>query len=233
MSSADRLPEPDPAGRPDVHLARVAPGLAHAERHAGVLSAAERARLARFAVAADRDRYLAAHVALRILLGERLGQRPEDVPITHAACAGCGGPHGRPVVPGNPVHFSLSHAGEFFVIALSDHAVVGVDIEHVPPRPLPGALHPEEEDELALLAPADRPAAFARAWTRKEAVLKALGTGLQSDPTTLLLGTAPTPRPHPAWHLTPIPTPPSYAATRADPRPPKRPGFLQESKEGA
>ncbi|MFE9482387.1 4'-phosphopantetheinyl transferase family protein [Streptomyces spororaveus] len=80
------------------------------------------------------------------------------------------------------------------MIALSDHAVVGVDVERVPARPLTGALHPEEEDELALLNPADRPAAFARAWTRKEAVLKALGAGLQTDP-------------------------PSYAATRADPLP--------------
>ncbi|MEU3774622.1 4'-phosphopantetheinyl transferase superfamily protein [Streptomyces sp. NPDC032472] len=233
MSSADRLAEPHPVGRPDVHLARVAPGLAHAERHAGVLSAAERARMARFAVAADRDRYLTAHVALRILLGRRLGQRPEDVPITHAACAGCGGPHGRPVVPGNPVHFSLSHAGEFFVIAFSEHAAVGVDVERVPPSALPGALHPEEEAELALLAPADRPAAFARAWTRKEAVLKALGTGLQNDPTTLLVGTAPTPRAHPAWHLTPIPTPPTYAATRADPLHTEQSGSLRGPWHGA
>ncbi|GAA2648278.1 hypothetical protein GCM10010425_69300 [Streptomyces spororaveus] len=77
-------------------------------------------------------------MALRILPGERLGERPEDVPVTHAACVGCGGPRGRPVVPADPVH---------------------------------------------------------------------LGAGLQTDPTTLLLGTAPTPRAHPAWHLTPIPTP--------------------------
>ncbi|GAA2648273.1 hypothetical protein GCM10010425_69290 [Streptomyces spororaveus] len=37
MSSADALPEPLPTGLPDVHLAPVAPGLAHAERHAGIL----------------------------------------------------------------------------------------------------------------------------------------------------------------------------------------------------
>ncbi|MEU7282390.1 4'-phosphopantetheinyl transferase superfamily protein [Streptomyces sp. NPDC045431] len=191
------------------------PRQAHAERNAGILSAAERARLARFARAEDRDRFLAAHVALRILLGERLGQRPEHVRIHQAPCAGCGGPHGRPVVPGNPVHFSLAHAGDLFVIALSERAVVGVDVERIPAHVLPGALHPAEEAELALLPAAERPAAFARAWTRKEAVLKARGTGLRTDPTTLLVGTAPTPLPDPAWHLTPIPAPPPYTATRA------------------
>lgn len=39
-------------------------------------------------------------------------------------------------------------------------------------------LHPRERDAILALPPADRTAAFYRCWTRKEAVLKALGRGL-------------------------------------------------------
>jgi 4'-phosphopantetheinyl transferase len=39
-------------------------------------------------------------------------------------------------------------------------------------------LHPEERAEIRSAAPAARAEAFARVWTRKEAYLKALGTGV-------------------------------------------------------
>jgi len=45
-----------------------------------------------------------------------------------------------------------------------------------------------ERAALARLALPERPAAFLRAWTRKEAWLKALGTGLAREPDTVEAG---------------------------------------------
>ncbi|URN13561.1 4-phosphopantetheinyl transferase [Streptomyces radiopugnans] len=75
-----------------------------------MLSEEERARCAAFVREADRDRYRVAHTALRLELAAVLGTDPAAVPLTREPCPLCGGPHGRPAVPGNPVHFSLSHA---------------------------------------------------------------------------------------------------------------------------
>lgn len=147
--------------------------------------------------AADRWTYAAGHVALRRLLGARLGLAPQAVRFTRRPCAGCGGPHGRPeVAGGGDVRFSLSHSGDFALIAIATEPV-GVDIERVPAAETADSvsevLHPYEAAELAAL-PADlRPAAVTRAWTRKEAYLKGTGAGLSRSTTLDYLGTGPTP----------------------------------------
>ncbi|MDI3422650.1 4'-phosphopantetheinyl transferase family protein [Streptomyces luteolus] len=219
-------------GLRSVRLGRVAAESAAALRHEHLLDPGERQRLGRFRRAADRDRYRAAHVGLRVLLGEVLGVSPEAVPFARERCAGCGGPHGRPVVPGNPVRFSLSHAGDCYLIVVSDPAVaVGVDVEAVPEPAaldgLTGALHPAEAKELRALRPEQRPAAFARCWTRKEAVLKAEGSGLHREPAGLHVGVAAEPalqHPAPAFRalrLLTVPSPDGYAASCAVMAPPQ------------
>ncbi|MGW3008201.1 4'-phosphopantetheinyl transferase family protein [Streptomyces sp. NPDC001219] len=163
------------------------------ESAASALSPEERARAAAFRRAEDRNTYLVTHVALRMLLGGFLGAEPSRVPLERDPCPLCGGPHGRPVVRGNPVHFSLSHTGHLGLIALAA-VPVGADIEAVPG---PGsvldvatALHPDETAELTACREEERGAAFARVWVRKEAYLKGLGTGLGRDPSLDYLGTA-------------------------------------------
>lgn len=84
------------------------------------------------------------------------------------------GPAGKPCAPGGR-GFSLSHSGEFAVIALDD-AAVGVDIE--PPRvPAPALLRRAltEEEQRYAAGDAQR---FTWLWTRKEAALKWAGCGL-------------------------------------------------------
>lgn len=91
---------------------------------------------------------------------------------------------GRPLVlaPGG-LHVSLSHAEAVVAAAVCRDAPVGVDVERL--RPLPErdalartALSAGERQALAALPDELRDARLLRFWTRKEAVAKALGTGL-------------------------------------------------------
>jgi 4'-phosphopantetheinyl transferase len=124
--------------------------------------------------------------AARIVLADALDLDPARVPISRR-CAHCGhATHGRPTVTGGAaISFSLSHSGAFGVVAVADGDVrVGVDVEEVRPRGHLDALAARvlnDEEHAAWLAlddADDRLRAFLRAWTEKEAYVKALGTGI-------------------------------------------------------
>ncbi|WP_420718027.1 4'-phosphopantetheinyl transferase family protein [Streptomyces sp. H34-S4] len=203
---------------PDLWAARVSLYADRARELEGMLDDAERARLQGLRRAEDRDQYRVAHVALRQLLGSRLGQDPAQVRFVREPCPGCGGPHGRPAVPGVPLHFSLSHAGDAVLVAFAD-TPVGVDVEERPSASvaaeLTEALHPAERAELSALPAAERPAATARCWTRKEAYLKGVGIGLGDHPDRTYVGTGAAPTAPPGWAVTDVPAPPGYVAARA------------------
>ncbi|MEV8019154.1 4'-phosphopantetheinyl transferase superfamily protein [Streptomyces sp. NPDC086554] len=186
-----------------------------------VLDAEERRRAAALRRPADREVYVAAHTALRQHLGRYLSVEPAAVEFVRLPCPGCGGPHGRPVVAGGAgPHFSLSHTGGLALLAFADRPV-GVDIELLPAAStvddVAASLHPRERAELAALPAPERPLAFARCWTRKEACLKGTGAGLAGDGlTALLVGTGPAPTPVPGWTVKDVATvPEGYAAAVA------------------
>jgi 4'-phosphopantetheinyl transferase len=139
---------------------------------ADTLSPSERERAARYRVEPARRSFVAARVALRRVLGERLGLAPADVPLAD-------GDLGRPGVAGGRVSFNVSHSGAIGLIAVADgERRVGVDVEQVRPDTDFPVLaerffHPAEAAAIG-----DRRDAFFRCWTRKEAVVKALGLGL-------------------------------------------------------
>jgi 4'-phosphopantetheinyl transferase len=82
----------------------------------------------------------------------------------------------------------VSHAEKLVTVALSTAAPVGVDIEWVG-RDIPveelaaAALTATEQD--AIRRSGDPTGAFLAAWTRKEAVAKALGLGLELKPSAI------------------------------------------------
>ncbi|GLF95960.1 4'-phosphopantetheinyl transferase family protein [Streptomyces yaizuensis] len=207
-----------PPGVERVWFGRVTELAADALAHRQVLDAGERARLDGFLRPVDRDAYAVGHVALRRLLGARLGVEPAEVVMERRPCAHCDKPHGRPVVPGDPVHFSLSHTAGGVLIALAATAV-GVDIEGRPSASavddIAGQLHPRERAELAGFASEERQWAFARCWTRKEAYLKATGAGLTEDLSLTHVGAGPVPAGVPGWSITDVRTDPGYAAAVA------------------
>ena len=210
--------QPVPDGAADVRVLRVSAHAEAAVRDLPHLSEEERVRGAAFRLQADRDRYHVAHTVLRHELAARLATTPSAVTLTRADCPLCGGPHGRPSLPGDPLHFSLSHAGDLVLLAFAP-TPVGVDVEAHPEAhvvaDVSGALHSREQAELAVLPAAGRAAAFARCWTRKEAYLKGTGTGLGEAPSVTYVGTSRTPVPPRGWSITDVEVPDGYAAALA------------------
>lgn len=207
-----------PEALPEVLILRVSENAGRAARELDCLSGEERARADAYRRQEDRDRYHVAHTALRRELARRIGASPSDVPLVRADCPTCGGPHGRPGLAGDPLHFSLSHAGDLVLLAFA-RVPVGVDGEVEPElsvvAEVSGALHRRERDELGALPARLRPAAFARCWTRKEAYVKGTGTGLAEEPSVTYVGTSDRPAAPPGWSIGDVAVPAGYAAAWA------------------
>jgi len=145
----------------------------------GHLDPAERTRAARMADPDRAARFVVGRGRLREVLGGLMGCAPRDVPLAQTA-------RGKPVLAegaaGRGPAFNLSHAGGWAALVAGAHGLaLGIDIE--PHRPIsPGlpdrVFSPDERADLAALPPGDRQAGFFNGWTRKEALLKALGAGL-------------------------------------------------------
>ena len=161
------------------------------------LSADEIARGARFAFEGLRRRHLASHVALRAILAQQTG-------LPAATLVFGAGPFGKPFLqaPAACV-FNMSHSDDVAVIAVAPDAVagteIGIDVEVL--RPMRDAIalaernFTEAEQRELLAAPADlRDLAFMRGWTRKEACLKAIGSGLSIPPDQVDAGLQPAQR---------------------------------------
>jgi 4'-phosphopantetheinyl transferase len=153
---------------------------------AALLAAADRERAGRFRRVEDRDRTIVAWALVRILLGDLLGQDPADVAIERH-CVRCGsGDHGKPLLADTAagLHFSLAHSGPHVVVAVSRAGPVGVDVEYLKPttdyRPMIRRTLTADE-AVAFHAGGARPLDFLRTWVRKEAVTKAVGTGLATS----------------------------------------------------
>lgn len=203
-----------------VDLALPPPALAACD---AVLSENEHARACRFLRSEDRDRYRASHAALRLVVGRALGTDPRGLAFS-------AGPNGKPELAGAmgaSLAFNLSHSGGLALVGLSARHPIGVDVERV--RPLPDALRiarghfaPDEAEALARTPAYAREGAFFGLWTRKEAVVKALGAGLALplDRFSVTLPPAPPrilrmPEGPRDWTLRTLDPGPGYAATAA------------------
>lgn len=155
------------------------------------LSAEERHRAAQFRFAHHRHRYLSTHIALRWLVSQRLMRPPESIRFLK-------GSHGKPAIGNAPeLHFSLSYARHIALIGIGSGHAMGVDVE--PQQPMPDALelartHFTAAEFIAIQNAAsddERRLLFLRGWTRKEACLKAIGTGLHGPTTQMETGLHP------------------------------------------
>jgi 4'-phosphopantetheinyl transferase len=140
-----------------------------------LLSPDEQARADRFYRPQDRDRFVAARGALRMILAQYTGIAASELRFLY-------GEHGKPYLAEEQPHFNLSHSHGLALCAMARFEV-GIDVERI--RETAHSMKiaerffsPAEAAELKALAPDLRPAAFSRAWTRKEALVKGIGQGI-------------------------------------------------------
>jgi 4'-phosphopantetheinyl transferase len=115
------------------------------------------------------------------VLSRYLGITPIDVRLQYETT-------GKPALDPShqsELHFNVSHSETLAVYAVTRVGRVGIDVERR--RDIPNAeslverfFTQRERDFFQTIPINDRLAAFFRAWTRKEAVLKAVGQGVQA-----------------------------------------------------
>jgi 4'-phosphopantetheinyl transferase len=162
----------------EVWLARLDLGIDDIAQCMELLSSDEQLRAGRFHFERDRRRFIVARGVLRMLLGNHLDIAPAAVAFGYTQ-------HGKPFVinPASQIHFNLSHSGERALIALSISRELGVDIEDLNREIDYSELAtrffaPRECAALMRIAESNRKRAFVTCWTRKEALVKAMGGGL-------------------------------------------------------
>jgi 4'-phosphopantetheinyl transferase len=154
------------------------------ERH---LSDDDQRRASRFAFEIDRRRFIHARYVMRQHLGAYLDVPPREVPLLFNQ-------HGKPMLESShAIAFNLSHSGDYCLFAMGAVTQIGVDIEAFGQRAGLRELATSvcTQAELRSLDEVGDPhyeKAFLEIWTKKEALLKAIGVGLTVDPSTVHVG---------------------------------------------
>jgi 4'-phosphopantetheinyl transferase len=158
----------------DIHIWKFPSAMASVS----LLTASEKNISSRFRFEQDRKRFTAGRYALRLLLSKYLSTDLSEISIIAE-------PGQKPFVsiPSNHIHFNISHSGEWVLIAFANQEV-GIDIEMANPAFEFHDLleeHFSEEEQQFIKDSGDPSSTFFYLWTRKEALTKAWGTGLQEN----------------------------------------------------
>lgn len=145
-----------------------------------ILSADETVRAARYVFEKHRRRFIACRGQVRRILAGYLGVAAAEICFRYGA-------KGKPALESpwsdSEIQFNISDSHELALCALVMNRDLGVDLEFISrPRDFDGlAEHffaPREVEVLRSLPDNQRLHGFFNCWTRKEAVLKAVGIGL-------------------------------------------------------
>lgn len=198
----------------------------HVARFGMLLSKAQRDRATRLRITEKRDQYIITQGLTRIVLGWVLDAAPKALAFTR-------GPKGKPYLDGefsdSGIQFNMTHTSHMSLIAVAMHREVGIDIEHIRDNlqweKLARRYFSEEEYRgFRALPGGSKLRAFFTCWTRKEAVLKAIGTGLvgglasfdvsvDPDAPPVLLGNRWQGRYHGDWSMAQLEPGDGYVAT--------------------
>jgi 4'-phosphopantetheinyl transferase len=142
-----------------------------------ILCAAEIARADVFRFVKDAAQYVQSRSTLRRILARYLDLAPAEIRFQYSS-------HGKPELdgPGRQLHFNLSHSHDLAVIAVSGDIEVGIDVERrtdLGYLDLASRFFAPREVQHLQESPC-LPDRFFHIWTRKEACLKAIGTGLST-----------------------------------------------------
>lgn len=144
------------------------------------LSIEERLKAERFRNQRDKQRYIISHGILRCILGAYIGCEPSSIKFERRE-------YGKPRLTSRnfefPIRFNMAHSEDIVCFIISKGNEVGIDIEKIKNdfdwySIAKLYFTPKEAAVLQLLPREEQIKSFLILWTRKEALLKALGTGL-------------------------------------------------------
>ena len=190
---------------------------------ARLISTDEADRAARFRQERERRRYLVHRAKTRAVLAACVGEQPANLTFQYGSQ---GKPGLAPRGCSPDVRFNMSRSNEVGLLAIQLDVDLGVDIEHI--RSFPVALDIAERfftvEENARLRSLPRDAvdaAFFGYWTRKEAIVKAMGRGLTQPIDVFTLAATPSPdgeRVFGHWVMSVPPSAEGYVVAVASPR---------------
>ena len=159
-----------------------------------LLSDEEKQRAQRFKFDIHRNQFIAFHGFMRMVLAQYLKIAPQEIIYSK-------GEKGKPFIdmPTNsisPIQFNLSHTQTVALLAVTLEKDVGIDIEHIDRKTdwkgiCQRFFTEPEQKALFSLDKSQQEHAFYTLWTRKEAYMKVLGTGLSLSPTEFTLTVPP------------------------------------------
>jgi 4'-phosphopantetheinyl transferase len=134
-------------------------------------------RALRYRRADDELRFSCTRALLRLLLARYTHNLPRQIQFI-------AGTHRKPALEGpTDWQFNVSHSGNWLLIAIGRDQV-GVDLEWINPNFLFGdvlELSFSRAEQLHIESDADARLGFYRLWTRKEALVKATGKGMDDE----------------------------------------------------
>ncbi|MDR3696120.1 4'-phosphopantetheinyl transferase superfamily protein [Mucilaginibacter sp.] len=135
----------------------------------------ELVKAGRFLHRHDSDRFIISRGAIKLIMGRYLNCKPALIEIKT-------GENKKPYIKDSPLFYNLSHSGDWIILAVSDSAI-GIDTEMVSSTfgfsdVINEYFSPEESRFINEEKSTER---FFMLWTRKEALAKATGKGLDDD----------------------------------------------------
>lgn len=190
-----------------------------------LLSNDERQRANSFKFAKDRNKFIVCRAVLRKLSSKYLKMKPQDIVFNYAE-------FGKPYFGHETlINFNVSHSGNLAVIGFVENQTIGIDIELLKQdfdvsEIARSFFSKREIQALDGMTKEIQYLGFYRCWTRKEAFIKAEGSGLSfpldsfavsidSDETASLQETNWNLLDKDRWYLYPFAPAPNYRAAMA------------------
>jgi 4'-phosphopantetheinyl transferase len=167
-----------PAGKVDIYYGESESLAYRYSEMKSVVSEDERSKANKFHNERDRLTYILSHSMLRLTLAKYLNEKPSGIYYRT-------GLNQKPYLASNALQFNLTHTREAFAFAISRTCSVGIDLENIDNtidiNSISSTYFSQTECDFIFEAENEAINRFYFLWTRKEAFLKALGTGIQEN----------------------------------------------------
>jgi 4'-phosphopantetheinyl transferase len=148
------------------------------DNYFNILNSVEKEKASKFKQYVHKKYYILSHAILRLLLSKYINVAPELISIHEDE-------YGKPFLKSYNIHFNISHSNTKLAIAIAKFDI-GIDIEYINPnfdihQISDIALSENEKLNINRLKGDFQKELFYSYWTKKEALLKGVGTGINID----------------------------------------------------